>query len=327
MSARHRPVRAFSPMGFRAGADSHRGKIANPPPPWFVALVALVLWYVLRATLPADTPVLPAPQLAFFGWLVPLAAAIYSGIKAVGELGLFLLYQMIQGLWKAFGNIYNAAVEIGKGVLHSFSTAWRFLKELYTNVLQPAWTKFWTWIDRARHWLENFFKPIFEFLQHIREEILKFYNRFVKPVLDTIEIARKFLSVFKALGFEWAKALDAQLARIEDKINEPFLFALQKLNEVINVIDRIVTADGLFQRLALLKSIERDIKYIHQQLQHWRSNPLTSRERNDLLLNNQPPTREQLSDNFDRYLSTGSGPLAEYDDLVDVSGTIFASAE
>lgn len=249
MSARHRP----------------------PPPSWFVALVALALWYVQRAMLPADVPDPPPLQYAFFGWLIPLAGAIYQGLKAVGELGLFLLYQMIQGLWKAFGNIYNAAIDIGKGVLRGFGVAWGFIKKLYTDLLLPGWTKFWQWIDRARHWLEDFFRPIFEFLRRIREEILKFYDKWVRPILDTIEIARKALSVFKALGFEWAKKLDALLVQVEEKINAPFLFALQKLNEVINIIDRIVTADGLFQRLALIRSLERDVRYVSRAFINWRA--------------------------------------------------------
>jgi len=280
------------------------------PPGWFIALVAFGLWYVQRAMLPADLLLPPAPSLAFFGWLVPLASAIYAGLKAVGELSLFLLLSMIRGLWAAFGNIYNAAVDIGKGVLRGFGVAWNFIKKLYTDLLQPGWTKFWQWIDRARHWLEDFFKPIIEFVRRIREEILKFYDKWVRPVIDTIEVFRKALSVFKALGFEWAKKLDDALARVEETINAPFLFALQKLNEVINVIDRIVTADGLFQRLALIRSLERDMRFVRNSWHQALTKPFTADEIDARKKAGRQQDVVKATDKAAQYYETRSGPNA-----------------
>lgn len=224
----------------------------------------LVLGLVLRALLPAGTPDTQPVQLAIFGWLSVVAAAIITGLKAAGEATLFFLYQAVKGLWATGGLLHDGLVEVGRGFMKLGKNAWSFFRALYDHVLKPGWTKFWGWIDRAKTWLETFFKPVFEFLRNLREEILKFYDHWVRPIIDTIEAVRRILSVFKALGFEWASKLDQELARIEDKINEPFLFALRKINEVINVIDRIVTADGLFQRLALIKSIERDLAFINQ---------------------------------------------------------------
>ncbi len=37
----------------------------------------------------------------------------------------------------------------------------------------------------------------------------------------------------------------------------------------------MVTADGLFQRLALIRSVERDIRELNRAFLNWRSKPLT----------------------------------------------------
>jgi len=250
----------------------------RPMPNWFLALVALVCWWLLHAT-PAATAPAPAPlQYAFWGWIILVAQAIWAGAEVVGQVSLAVLGYAVQALWMTLRLFYNTALEIGKGAMVGFRASWAFLKAAYDDVLKPGWTKFWMWIDRARKWLDSFFKPVFDFLYAVRQQILDFYDQWIRPILDAIDIARKVLNVLSSLGVEWAKALDAKLAWLEAKINEPFLYALGKINEVIGIVDRIVTANGLFQRLALIKSIERDIKYIHDRLIASRLKPLDSHQ-------------------------------------------------
>jgi hypothetical protein len=56
-------------------------------------------------------------------------------------------------------------------------------------------------------------------------------------------------------------ALDAYLGRLRDRSSGRFQFVLAKLNEVINVVNRIVTLDGLLQRVALIRSLARDYQF------------------------------------------------------------------
>jgi hypothetical protein len=67
--------------------------------------------------------------------------------------------------------------------------------------------------------------------------------------------------ILSSLGLGWARKLDAYLGQLEDKIQRPFQFLLAKINEVINVVNRIVTLDGLIQRVALIRSLARDYKF------------------------------------------------------------------
>jgi hypothetical protein len=276
----------------------------RPMPTWFVLLVALAYWLIFRHEL-AATPADPrGVQYAWFAWIIIVAQAIWTGVEIAGHVTLVALHWAVVAIWTWLQLIMNAARELGIGVLRGFKASWSFLQATYENILRPGWEKFWHWIDRARHWLEEFFAPAFKVLRRIRDEILKFYEHWVTPVLDAIGIARKVLTVLTTFGIEWAKALDAKLAWLEDKINEPFLFALRQINSIIGVLDRIVTANGLFQRLALIRSIERDIMYVHAQLFNGRSNPLAAADLSGLANGNTPRKPAEIFSQLDRALLT-----------------------
>lgn len=237
----------------------------RPMPTWFLIVFALVYGWLLRQQA-AAAPVDPLPMTyAWFAWVVIIAELIWSGVQVAAQLTLVFLQWLVAILWVAVQEAFFALREIGQAAINGFRASWDFFRATYENIIRPALEKFWTWVDQARQWLTDLFKPVFEFLASVRAELLKFYDTWVKPILDTIDIARKLLGVLYSLGIDWARTLDQELARLEEKINEPFQFALRQINAIINVIDRIVTADGLFQRLALVRSIGRDIAYVHQE--------------------------------------------------------------
>lgn len=242
------------------------------PPLWFVALLALASALVLRwldaSLAEGSTPGAGAAreQHAFWPFLVTVAGIVWQGIQVAGRVTLQLLAWSVKALWAFAGSIYNAAKAIGRQLLDFGRWSLEFLRSTYERVLRPLWQHFWKWFDRARAWLQKVLAPVFQFLDAIRGHILKFYNDWVRPILDVIGIARKVLRTFASFGWDWARALDARLGELEEAIDRPFRIALAKINEVINLVNRIVTADGLFQRLALLRSIERDIRQVQNQL-------------------------------------------------------------
>lgn len=247
----------------------------RPMPTWFLLGVALVYGLLLRSQpAPAATDVAPI-SYAWFAIVILIAQAIWTGVQAAAQITLAFLEWLVSALWILMKLANAAILDLGKATIGAFRSSWDFIKATYETVLKPGWEKFWLWIDRARKWLDDFFRPVFQFLREMRDQILRWYDFWIRPVLDSIDIARKILGVLTSLGIEWAKALDAELARLEEKISAPFLFALQQINLAIDIIDRVVTADGLFQRLALVRSIGRDIEYIKNQLVHALHEPLS----------------------------------------------------
>jgi hypothetical protein len=143
-------------------------------------------------------------------------------------------------------------------VFHFTVTAF---KDLWSKVLKPAWAKFNKWIDRAHDWLVTKFGPILCWLQKARKRIEAFYKKYVQPWLDAIDTTRKFLRLLEALHIKWAAELDRKLAALEDRITRPFLLVVGKLNEIINLVNSVIDGFGLFQRVVLIRSIERDYQY------------------------------------------------------------------
>lgn len=279
----------------------------RPMPTWFVALVALALWSVVRVTQPADAPAHPPVLYAWWGVVVMIAQAIWTGIEAAGQATLVAVHWAVVALWSVVSLIHNAALELGRGFMRGFQVSWGFLKSAYGTILQPGWSKFWGWVDRARAWLENFFAPAYRFLRFVRDEVLAFYDHWVRPILDSIDIARKVLGVLRTFGFEWAIALDNKLAELERKIYEPFQFVLAKINEAIGVLDQVVTAGGLFQRLALIRSIERDLRYVWRAMANWRHFPLGPEDYTRMRKLSRTHTLEQVQHDTEEAIETGGG--------------------
>lgn len=259
---------------------------AGPRPPlWYQVLAALagaaVAYWLWSHPAPAPhDSIRQAPELqyAFFGWFVVVVQAIWTGVQAAAHVTLAVLSWSVQVLWTFARAVGNLAREIGSEAIKAFRASWKFFRAVYDEVLKPAWLKFWKFIDWARRSLEDLFKPVFKFLRFIRKELLKFYEKWVRPALDTIELARHVLKVFKKLGVEWAGKLDAKLAGVEDWIQDRFQYIYGKVNEVINMVNRVVTADGLFQRLALVRSITRDFAYIQDEWAKLVKKPKTEEE-------------------------------------------------
>jgi hypothetical protein len=239
-----------------------------PPPLWFVLLLGVAEALAVRALTGSigvgEGEGSPAPplSLAFWPFLILVASWIWTGIQVAGRITLQILAYSVKLLWAFATRIQSALIAVGRTLIDVGKQAWRFLRWTYTDVLQPAWRQFWKWFDQLRKWLDKTFGPTLRFLDAVRTHILKFYDKWVRPILDVIGFARQVLGILASLGLEWARELDRKLRWLEEKIDAPFRLVLAKLNEIIGIVNRVVTADGLFQRVALLRSTFRDANYV-----------------------------------------------------------------
>lgn len=250
-------------------------------PWWFELAIAVAVAVAVRAldsvSLASGAPADQAPPigLAFWALISLVAGAIWKGLEVAGRITLEVLKWSVLQLWSFARMVYNGSIALGKEVVRGLRKGWDFLQATYENVLRPAWEKLWKWYDRARKWLDDVVGPIYRFLVRVREEFLKYYDRWVRPILDSIDIARRWLRVFQGFGWDWARRLDDQFARIQERIDGPIRLVLSKINETINVVNRIATVNGLLQRVALVRSIERDIRQVQRAFANWRSDPVT----------------------------------------------------
>lgn len=193
--------------------------------------------------------------------IVGVLSWIWGGIESATVALVHYLLWFVNFLFGAIIATGNALVKLGRVVEGGLKDVWDFSKWTYDNVLKPIGLKIYNLVVRVKHALDKLLRPVFTFLKAVRDEILKIYTRFVRPVLDIIDATRAILQILEKLHIAWAAALDNWLTTIEGKINDSFLFVLQQINGLINWVNKIATFDGLLQRFALVASLERDAAY------------------------------------------------------------------
>jgi hypothetical protein len=245
-----------------------------------------------------------------FGFLVGVVGFIVGLFQGGIDAIVTFLAWAVAALQAGAILLWNAI----KGALDltrlGFIKSWDFLGSLYDDVLKPAWDKFWRWFDRLRSWLNDTFGPVLQWLRDLRTELLHFWATYVRPWLDLIDVTRKLLRTLASLGLTWARALDQRLAAIESAIEAPFLFVLGKLNEIINVVNAVVGKDGLLQRVALIRSIARDYRYVWNAitLPYLKNQATPTAGATDALDN--PKSLDAVADDTRAYWRDESGALA-----------------
>lgn len=203
-------------------------------------------------------------------------------------------------------SLAKSIVAVGK----FFARLWGWLRRFYTDIIKPILRKLNQFIEWLQRTLKRIFGPVLELLQKIRKEIQKFYDKFLKPILDVIDALRLVLRGLSALGVDWAKELDAKLARLQQLITEPILQAIKRINEIAGWIDRIMTLDGLFQRLAFLRTLGALQRPIIRWAWNSQSTPVSAGEIDAARKRNKPRTAGEIRSAVNEYAQFGGGPYA-----------------
>ena len=143
-----------------------------------------------------------------------------------------------------------------------FGKVWDVLQKFYGRVLRPFVEWSWRNIVKLHDWLKRTLSPLFTFLDALRRDVLKIYNRWLRPILDTIDTVRQVARLLAEFHVPFARKIDDALADLEARLMRPIRLALSKINELIYWMDRVVDFNGLFQRLTLIESAityERDM--------------------------------------------------------------------
>ncbi len=248
----------------------------SAPPFWFVLCVAVVLALGCRYVLGSaywerqGDGHEPQIQQAFFAFLLMIAGVIWKGLEVAAKVTLTALSWSVKALWWFATTTANGLKFVGQQLLTGLKKSWQFLRLTYDRVLKPAVLKFWRYFNKFRKWLDDTFGPVLRFLKRVRDSILCFYKTWVRPWLDLIDVTRRILRVLASMGLAWARALDKRLGELEERIDRPFRLVVGKLNEVIGIVNRVITLNGLIQRVALLQSLGRDMRYAWRMAIHWR---------------------------------------------------------
>jgi hypothetical protein len=213
-------------------------------------VVALAVYLDSAASPLRLAPSVPITTAGVFGVVVVAFELLGTWIATAAEVTIIYLWAALTWLAGAM-----AGVVVSLGAM--LARVWDAVKIVWTDVLKPALV----WLDdvlkRVQTWLRDTLKPIIDFVGEVKRRIQAFYDTFVKPVVDTIDFIRGVNRVLLVFHIDLLQKLDTVLQRVEHEIQAPFLWIEEKLTEVQNLVNRIMTADGLFRRLALIRSMSR----------------------------------------------------------------------
>lgn len=215
-------------------------------------------------------------------------------------------------LWHVIVIVGQALARFALAIGHIFVKVYKLLGSFWQNVLKPfvAWT--WGRIDKLVGWLNRTFGPVLKFLELLRSRVLKIYDTYFKPIFDTIEVVRRVLQLLAALRIDFARELDAKLAALEDRLLWPIREAMLRINQVSDWVDRIVTLDGLLQRITLIQSTFRYAEDSWRALYNGTEPTVTAADRERIRSGGNALALEEAGRQARELVRTGQGPLSKY---------------
>lgn len=214
------------------------------------AALLVIAWLDAHSGPRAHGAPLPLDTAAVFSAIIAGIQILAGWLATAATVTVTYLAQVVVWLGARVGSILKST-----GAM--FAKVWDGVKIVWSDVLKPALI----WVDkqltRLHAWLKGTFQPVFDWLKQARDYVLDIYKRFVRPIIDTIDFIRAINRVLMVFHIDVLQSLDKLLADLERRLEEPILWILTRINQVMNVIDRIVTLDGLFQRVTLIKSLAR----------------------------------------------------------------------
>jgi len=184
----------------------------------------------------------------FFGGIIDSLVGIINAIIAALVFLFNLLVAVFQFLYAALVAIANALVTgiklIARGFAHVISDIvhGRFL-HLFQDYLDLK-AKLTAWLA-----------PVLRILHRIKAIFDKFVLAPLLRYINLIQQMRKFLVVFRILGFKWAKKLDAQLADMERRVVQNVLVLESWINFAISAVSLIMDPSLIMRKNFLLASL------------------------------------------------------------------------
>lgn len=173
-----------------------------------------------------------------------------SLITEIIQVLINVIIAVAQFIWNALQFIASIFVTVFKNIGAFFQHLWNgFFKGIFQSIIKA--------IVKAHDFLEAHLRPIINFLKRVQQIVQRFYRTYVRPFLQMLDHVRKVLSIFRALGFKWAAALDSKISEIEGKVRGAFLAVNAVLNSAIDLLNLIADPTKLLRRPTLLLSFRR----------------------------------------------------------------------
>jgi hypothetical protein len=187
------------------------------------------------------------------------ASSFFSGIVSSIVDAINAIINALNFVWTtlvaAVNFIWNALLAVAKVLVAAVKVIARGFAHVISDIIHGRFLHlFQDYLDlkaKITAWLA----PVLRILARIRQ----LFNQLVlAPMLrfiNLIQQLRQFLTVFRLLGFKWAKRLDDSLVRLEQKVVTNTLVLQAWVNLAISVLDLVVDPSLIFRKNFLLASL------------------------------------------------------------------------
>jgi hypothetical protein len=213
---------------------------------------------------PGKTPPIQQPHILPIGALggpivfgisvvASIIGALFGGLFGGGDVGKLTsaVNQLRSSLASTAQALYRFAWTIAVGLgalleaLHDLFVGWLdSLRSLVKNIATAVW-----------HALGKLIPTVLAIIKKLRSVLDNIYQKYIRPVLQWIQVLRKWLAIAKLLHIPFAAKLDSILVRIQSKILAPFLYVLRTLNGIGNWVNLIVTIRATIQRAVFQRTL------------------------------------------------------------------------
>ncbi len=164
-----------------------------------------------------------------------------------------------------------------KGIVKALAA---FRKHLWETIVKKVLPKLLDLFTRLKGILTTIFNIAWQILDQLRFLIDYIYKHFVRPYLIMIQRVRQVLTVFRLLGFKWARRLDARLAALEAKIISVFLLVRAPINQIISFLGLLADPLAILRRNPVIAAVLRDAAEIKNAIDRATAHPQTQAEVN-----------------------------------------------
>src|SRR5260221_924389 len=194
------------------------------------------------------------------GVLGPIGAIVGAIGSLVGSFVGITAVKLFEFLKLLKDYVLKLAQQTLIGIFRTARALARALRSLVT-LAGPALKRFALWSARKLELLyeviRDHLKQALLWLEKLKKHIRDLYDKWVRPIVDVIQFIRQVNAILELFHISLLKKLDAALATIERRIEDPFIKLNQWITWAENQIDRIITLDGLLQRITLLASMAK----------------------------------------------------------------------